>query len=87
MFSKTIYQKLFKYIIAKNYCTHTGVGVVAQMLKFFVKVSLYLFNMWIDLVDTCTLHVVRFWSANKCCTIMTHLCELDVSKFYFRDFD
>ena len=86
MFSKTIYQKLFRYIIAKNYCTHTGVGVVVQMLKFLVKVffiSLYLLNMWIDLVDTCTLHVVRYWSANKCCTIMTLLSDLDVSKFYF----
>ena len=51
---------------------------VAQMFKFLVEVfiSLYLLNIWMDLVDT--LHVVRYWSEVLCYTIMTHLSDLEV---------
>ena len=47
------------------------------MLKFLVKVfmSLYLLKLWMDQVDT--LHVGRYWSEVLCCTIMTHLGDLD----------
>ena len=31
-----------------------------------------------DQVDTCTLHVGRYWSKVLCCTIMTHLGDLEV---------
>ena len=67
----------------KSYCSHPGVGVrvrvrVAQMLKFLIKVfiSLYLLNMSMDQVDT--LHGGRYWSEVLCCTIMTHLGDLEV---------
>ena len=48
------------------------------MLKFLVKVfmSLYLLKLWMDQVDT--LHVGRYWSEVLCCTIMTHLGDLEV---------
>ena len=63
----------------KSYCSHPGVGVrVAQMLKFLIKVfiSLYLLNILMDQVDT--LHGGRYWSEVLCCTIMTHLGDLEV---------
>ena len=67
----------------KSYCSHVGVGVgvrvrVAQMLKFLIKVfrSLYLLNIVMDQVDT--LHGGRYWSEVLCCTIMTHLGDLEV---------
>ena len=49
-----------------------------KMLKFMVKVfkSLYLLNLWMDLVDT--LPDVRYWSEILCCTIMTHINDLEV---------
>ena len=37
-----------------------------------VFVSLYLLTMLIDQVDTCTLHVGRYWSEVLCSTIMTY---------------
>ena len=48
------------------------------MLKFFVKVfiSLYLLNMLTDQVDT--LHSCRYWSEVSCCTITTHMDDLEV---------
>ena len=49
-----------------------------KMLKFLVKVfmTLYLLKLWMDQVDT--LHVGRYWSEVLCCTIMTHLGDLEV---------
>ena len=49
-----------------------------KMLKFLVKVfmSLYLLKLWMDQVDT--LHVGRYWPEVLCCTIMTHLGDLEV---------
>ena len=38
--------------------------------------SLYLLKLWMDQVDT--LHVGRYWSEVLCCTIMTHLGDLEV---------
>ena len=48
------------------------------LLKILVKVfiSLYLLNMLMDQVDT--LHVGGYWSEVLCCTIMTHLSDLEV---------
>ena len=53
-------------------------SVLLKMLKFLVKVfmSLYLLKLWMDQVDT--LHVGRYWSEDLCCTIMTHLGDLEV---------
>ena len=47
-------------------------------VKILVKVfiSLYLFNMLMDQVDT--LQVYRYWSQVLCCTIMTNLDDLEV---------
>ena len=54
------------------------------MLKFLVKVfiSLYLLDMRMDQVDT--LHVGRYRSDFLCCTIKTHLGELE---FKITDFE
>ena len=38
--------------------------------------SLYLLKLWMDQVDT--LHAGRYWSEVLCCTIMTHLGDLEV---------
>ena len=62
-----------------SYCNHPGVGIcIAQMLKILVKVliSPCLLNRLMGQVDT--LHVCRYWSAILCCTIMTHLGDLEV---------
>ena len=52
-------------------------SALLKMLKFLVKVfkSLYLLKLWMDQVDT--LHVGRYWSEVLCCTIMTHLGDLE----------
>ena len=52
--------------------------VTLRVLKFLVKdfTSLYLLNMLMDQVDN--LYVGRCWSEVLCCTIMTHLLELEV---------
>ena len=54
------------------------------LLEFLVKVfiSLYLLNILRDQVDT--LHVGRYWSEVLCCTIMTHLGDLE---FKVTDFE
>ena len=53
-------------------------SALLKMLKFLVKVfmSLYLLKLWMDQDDT--LHVCRYWSEVLCCTIMTHLGDLEV---------
>ena len=63
----------------KSYCSHPIVGIgVAHLLKFLVKVfiSLYLLNLFMDQNDT--LHVGRYWSEILCCSIVTHLGDLEV---------
>ena len=53
------------------------------MLKFldnFFK-SLYLLNLWMDLVDT--LPDVRYWSEVLCCTITTHIGDTEVKVMDF----
>ena len=49
------------------------------VFKFLVKVfrSLYLLNMLKDQVET--LHVGRYWSEVLCCTITTHLSDLEIN--------
>ena len=44
-----------------------------KMLKFLGNVfkSLYLLNLWMDLVDI--LPDVRYWSEVLCCTILIHI--------------
>ena len=56
----------------------TSASALLKMLKFLVKVfkSLYPLNMWIDLIDT--LPDVRYWSEVLCCTITTHIGDLEV---------
>ena len=53
-------------------------SALLKMLKFLVKVfmRLYLLKLLMDQVDT--LHVGRYWSEVLCCTIMTHLGDLEV---------
>ena len=53
-------------------------SALLKMLKFLVKVfmSLYVLKLWMDQVDT--LHAGRYWSEVLCCTIMTHLGDLEV---------
>ena len=54
-----------------------------KMLKFLVKVfkSLYLLNLWMDLVDI--FPNVRCWSEVLCCTILTHFSDLEVKVMDF----
>ena len=49
-----------------------------KMLKFLIKVfkSLYRLNPWMDLVDA--LPDGRYWSEVLCCTIKTHISDLEV---------
>ena len=58
-------------------------SALLKMLKFLVKVfmSLYLLKLWMDQVDT--LHVGRYWSEVLCCTVMTHLGDLEFKVTYF----
>ena len=58
--------------------TPASASALLKMLKFLVKVfmSLYLLKLWMDQVDT--LHVGRYWFEVLCCTIMTHLGDLEV---------
>ena len=52
-------------------------SALLKMLKFLVKVfkSLYLLNLWMDLVHTWP--DVRYWSKVLCYTIMTHISDLE----------
>ena len=58
--------------------TPTSTSALLKLLKFLVKVfmSLYLLKLLMDQVDT--LHVGRYWSEVLCCTIVTHLGDLEV---------
>ena len=65
----------------KSYCTEPCISInvgfcVAPMLKVLVFTSLYLWKMCMNLSDT--LPVVRCWSEVLCCTILTHLRDLEV---------
>ena len=52
------------------------------VFKFLLKVfiSLYLLNVKMD--EVYTLHVGRYWSEVKCCTITTHLGVFEVKVMY-----
>ena len=58
--------------------TTASASSLLKILKFLVKVfkSLYLLNLWMDLIDT--LPDVRYWSEVLCCTITTHIGDLEV---------
>ena len=55
-----------------------------EILRFLVKVftSLYLLKLQLDLVDT--LPDVRHWSEVLCCTIITHISDLEVKVTDFK---
>ena len=48
-------------------------GLENYVLNF---ISLYVLNMMVYKIDT--LHVCRYWSEVLCCTIRTHLSDLEV---------
>ena len=56
----------------------SALAALLKMLKFLDKVfkSLYLQNLWMDLVGT--LPDIRYWSEVLCCTITTHIDDLEV---------
>ena len=56
------------------------------MLKFQVKVfiSLDLLNMWMDQVDI--MPIVRYRSDILCCTIVTHLDDIEGKEFHVKSF-
>ena len=58
--------------------TTASVLPLHKMLKFLVTVfkSLFLLNLWMDLVDI--VPGVRYWSEVLCCTILTHISDLEV---------
>ena len=66
-----------------SHSSHHGVCVpvgVAQNVKEVFK-SLYLLNPLMDLVDT--LPDVRYWSEVLCCTITSHIRDLEVKVMDF----
>ena len=62
----------------KSYAVPSQPTLVTLRSRFLIKcfISLYLLTMLGDQVDT--LHVGRCWSEVLCCTITTHLGDLDV---------
>ena len=66
--------------------TSASTSALLKMFKFVAKdfKSLYLFNLWMELVDT--LSDVRYWSEVLCCTIMTHIGDLEVKVTDFEKF-
>ena len=56
-----------------------GIGVRAcskYWLKFLKSYTLYLLNLWMEVDHTCP--DVRYWSEVLCCTIPTHMNDLEV---------
>ena len=51
---------------------------VWSLVKFLVKVfkRLYLLNLWMEVVHTCP--DVSYWFEVLCCTIPTHMSDLEV---------
>ena len=61
-------------------------SALLKMLRVLVEVfkSLYLLNLWTDLVDT--LLGVRYRSAVLCCTITSHISDLKIKDTHFEIF-
>ena len=53
-------------------------SALLKMLKFLVKVFMSLYLLKLLMNQVVTLHVGRYWSEVLCCTIMTHLGDLEV---------
>ena len=73
-----LYQSTGRAIAVTMASALASTSALLKMLKFLVKVfkSLYLLNPWMDLVDT--LPDDRYWSEVLCCTITTHINDLEV---------
>ena len=78
VFLASLYESTGRAIAVTPASALASASALLKMLKFLVKVfmSLYLLKLWMDQVDT--LHVGRYWSEVLCCTIMTHLGDLEV---------
>ena len=78
LFLARLYESTGRAIAVTPASALASASALLKMLKFLVKVfmSLYLLKLWMDKVDT--LHVGRYWSEVLCCTIMTHLGDLEV---------
>ena len=78
LFLACLYVSTGRDIAVTTASASPSVSVLLRMLKFLVKVfkSLYLLNPWMDLVDT--LPDDRYWSEVLCCTIKTHIDDLEV---------
>ena len=77
-FLARLYESTGRAIAVTPASALASASALLKMLKFLVKVfmSLYLLKLLMDQVDT--LHVGRYWSEVLCCTIMTHLGDLEV---------
>ena len=78
MFLARLYESTGRAIAVTPAWASALASALLKMLKFLVKVfmSLYLLKLWMDQVDT--LHAGSYWSEVLCCTIMTHLGDLEV---------
>ena len=78
LFLARLYESTGRDIAVTPASALASVSALLKVLKFLVKVfmSLYLLKLWMDQDDT--LHVGRYWSEVFCCTIMTHLGDLEV---------
>ena len=48
---------------------------IGPLVGHYFFMCLYLLNMLMNQIDT--LHVGRYWSEVLCCTMMTHLSDLE----------
>ena len=78
LFLACLYLSAGRAIAVTTASASASMSALLKMLKFLVKVfkSLYLLILWMDLVDT--LPDVRYWSEVLCCTIITHISDLEI---------
>ena len=83
-FLARLYETTGRAIAATTVSVSAYATALLKMLKFLVKdfKSLYLLNPLMDLVDT--LPDVGYWSEVLCCTIMTHISDLEVNVTAFQ---
>ena len=76
-FLARLYKSTGRAIAVTMALASASASSLLKMLKYLIKVfkSLYLLNLWMDLVDI--LPDVRYWSV-LCCTILTHISDLEV---------
>ena len=63
---------------AKCIAVSLALTVVLALALVIVFKRLYLLNLWMEVIHTCP--DVRYWSEVLCCTISTHISDLEVTE-------